>query len=64
MHWSCPLPEFRSGPKEWVWVPFTHLKGPAERSRARRPQQLKPVCLEPVLRNKRSPRSEKPAHRI
>ena len=34
MHWSCPLPEFRSGPKEWVWVPFTHLKGPAEEGSA------------------------------
>ena len=27
------------------------------------PQLLKPVCLEPVLCNKRSYRSEKPAHR-
>ena len=27
------------------------------------PQLLKPVCLEPVLHNKRSHRSEKPAHR-
>ena len=26
-------------------------------------QLLKPVCLEPVLRNKRSHRNEKPAHR-
>ena len=26
------------------------------------PQLLKPVCLEPVLRNKRSHRNEKPAH--
>ena len=26
-------------------------------------QLLKPACLEPVLRNKRSHRSEKPAHR-
>ena len=31
-------------------------------SRAREPQLLKPVCLEPVLRNKRSPRNEKSAH--
>ena len=29
---------------------------------ARVPQLLKPVCLEPVLRNKRSHRNEKPAH--
>ena len=27
------------------------------------PQLLKPACLEPVLRNKRSHRNEKPAHR-
>ena len=33
------------------------------RSRAREPQLLKPTRLEPVLRNKRSHRSEKPAHR-
>ena len=32
------------------------------RSRAREPQLLKPACLEPVLRNKRSHRNEKPAH--
>ena len=32
------------------------------RSRAREPQLLKPVRLEPVLRNKRSHRNEKPAH--
>ena len=30
---------------------------------AREPQLLKPVRLEPVLRNKRSHRNEKPAHR-
>ena len=30
---------------------------------ARVPQLLKPAHLEPVLRNKRSHRSEKPAHR-
>ena len=33
------------------------------RSRAREPQLLKPACLEPMLRNKRSHRNEKPAHR-
>ena len=33
------------------------------RSTAREPQLLKPVRLEPVLHNKRSHRSEKPAHR-
>ena len=32
------------------------------RSRAREPQLLKPACLEPVLHNKTSHRSEKPAH--
>ena len=32
-------------------------------SRAREPQLLKPTRLEPVLRNKRSHRNEKPAHR-
>ena len=32
------------------------------RSGAREPQLLKPACLEPVLRNKRSHSSEKPAH--
>ena len=31
-------------------------------SRARQPQLLKPACLEPMLRNKRSHRNEKPAH--
>ena len=31
-------------------------------SRAREPQLLKPARLEPVLRNKRSHCSEKPAH--
>ena len=30
---------------------------------ARVPQLLKPVCREPVLRNKRSHRNEKPTHR-
>ena len=29
----------------------------------RMPQLVKPPCLEPVLRNKRSHRSEKPTHR-
>ncbi|KAJ8794999.1 hypothetical protein J1605_018586 [Eschrichtius robustus] len=33
------------------------------RSRAHEPQLLKPACLEPVLRSKRSHRNEKPAHR-
>ena len=33
------------------------------RSRAREPQLLKPMRLEPVLRNKRSHRNEKPTHR-
>ena len=32
------------------------------RSRAREPQLLKPKHLEPMLRNKRSHRSEKPVH--
>ena len=32
-------------------------------SRACEPQLLKPTCLEPVLRNKRSHRNKKPAHR-
>ena len=30
---------------------------------ARGPQLLKPECLEPVLRNKRSHHNEKPTHR-
>ena len=33
------------------------------RSKARESQLLKPARLEPVLRNKRSHRNEKPAHR-
>ncbi|KAJ8790004.1 hypothetical protein J1605_004756 [Eschrichtius robustus] len=33
------------------------------RSRAHEPQLLKPVCLEPMLCNKRSHRNEKPVHR-
>ena len=33
------------------------------RSRARKPQLLKPACLEPVLLNKRSHCNEKPVHR-
>ena len=32
-------------------------------SRAREPQLQMPTCLEPVLRNKRSHRNEKPTHR-
>ena len=31
-------------------------------SRACEPQLLKPACLEPMLRNKRSHRNEKPEH--
>ncbi|KAJ8788184.1 hypothetical protein J1605_005483 [Eschrichtius robustus] len=38
-----------------------HVKG--TRVRALVPQLLKPTRLEPVLRNKRSHRNEKPAHR-
>ena len=33
------------------------------RSRARKPQLLKPACLEPVFRNKRGRYSEGPTHR-
>ena len=33
------------------------------RSRAREPQLLKPACLEPVLRSKRSHRNKKHTHR-
>ena len=32
-------------------------------NKAHAPQLLKPVCLEPMLRNKRSHCNEKPAHR-
>ena len=32
-------------------------------SRACEPQLLKPTCLEPMLRNKRSHHNEKPMHR-
>ena len=32
-------------------------------SRALKPQLLKPACLEPMLRNKRSHRNEKPMQR-
>ena len=32
------------------------------RSRASKPQLLKPTCLEPMLHNKRSHRNERPAH--
>ena len=35
----------------------------ATATEARVPQLLKPICLEPVLRNKRSHRNEKPTHR-
>ena len=35
---------------------------PSLRSGAREPQLLKPVCLQPVLCNKRGHRDEKPAH--
>ena len=34
----------------------------ATTTEARAPQLLKPACLEPMLRNKRSHRNEKPAH--
>ena len=33
------------------------------RSQAHEPQLLKPACLDPVLRNKRSHHNEKPVHR-
>ena len=36
--------------------PMSHNYG------AREPQLLKPACLEPVLRHKRSHRNEKPVH--
>ena len=44
---------------DWARVP--QLLG--LRSRAREPQLLKPAGLGPVLRNRRSHRSERPAHR-
>lgn len=36
MYQPRPLPEFSSGPREWAWVPFTHLKGPTEEGGAPR----------------------------
>ena len=42
----------------WAWV----LEPASHNYWACVPQLLKPVCLEPVLRNKRFHRNEKPAH--
>ena len=42
----------------WAWG----LESVSHNYWARVPQLLKPVCLEPVLRNKRSHPNEKPAH--
>ena len=42
----------------WAWA----LEPANHNYWARTPQLLKPACLEPVLRNKRSHRYEKPAH--
>ena len=42
----------------WAHVP----KLLSLRSRAHKPQLLKPTCLEPMLRNKRSHHNEKPMH--
>ena len=44
----------------WAWA----LEPVSHNYWARVPQLLKPTSLEPVLRNKRSHRNEKPAHRI
>ena len=43
----------------WAWA----LEPVSHNYWARVPQLLKPVRLEPVLRNKRNHRSEKPMHR-
>ena len=42
---------------------WTHAQLLSLSSRAREPQLLKPVHLEPVLCNKRSHRKERPPHR-
>ena len=55
-----------SGPGRSRMSPSNEAHAPqllSLRSRAREPQLLKPARVEPVLRNKRSHRNEKPAHR-
>ena len=42
----------------WAWA----LEPVSHNYWARMPQLLKPVCLEPVLHNKRSHHNEKPTH--
>ena len=51
-HWACAL------------APASHdyWSSQATTTEARTPQLLKPALLEPVLRNKRSHRNEKPLH--
>ena len=43
----------------WAWA----LEPASHNYWGHMPQLLKPVCLEPMLRNKRSHDNEKPAHR-
>ena len=51
-NWACALEPTSHN----YWSPC------ATATEAHVPQLLKPVCLEPVLRNKRSHHSEKPVH--
>ena len=51
------------GRSHMPWSNYTRAPQlPSLCSTAREPQLLKPTCLEPMLRNKRSHRNEKPAH--
>ena len=58
MHLIPGLGRLQMPRSNWAHVP--QLLSP--RSRAREPQLLNPVCLEPVLQNKRGRSNEKPPH--
>jgi len=53
-----PLPRQRTCIQSLVWEDPTFCRA----TKAHMPQLLKPMGLEPVLHNERSPCSEKPAH--
>ena len=59
-YWACAL----EPASHYYWARVPQLLKPASHNYwARMPQLLQPMRLEPVLRNKRSHRKEKPAHR-
>ena len=56
-YWACTLEPVSHN--YWACA----LESTSHTAEAQAPQLLKPVCLEPTLRNKRSHRNEKPVHR-